>query len=59
MSWLIAIAASVGDPAEGPEIGHAHGKRFSCARHDRGEVGGGFDGAAQVGDQRFLAWAIE
>src|SRR5262249_37435337 len=59
MQGLVAIAGFIGDPAERPAIGHAHGERLAAVWHARGIERRAREYHAQSGEQRFLGRPIE
>ena len=59
MRRLVAITLHVRHPAEPPAIGHAHGERFSGARHARREERCLTRDLAQAPEQLFLRRAVE
>src|SRR5215472_10902919 len=59
MQGLIAIPGFIGDPAERPAIGHAHGERLAALGHARGIERRARECRAQRGEQRLLGGPIE
>src|SRR6266436_7058711 len=59
MLGLVAISGFIGDPAERPAIGHAHGERLAAVGHARDIERGAREYRAQGGQKRFLGRPIE